>query len=176
MDHNDLNKEDLVRHVELLNREISKLQHSIKEADWVEGSLKQRTQLLNERIKELDCVYRAFRFLRKTGMSWSDKVQSIVDILPEAWQHSRSACARAIIHGREFATQGFQESAWAQTSTIRMGDEPVGSVDVRYLKKFPDCDEGPFLRDERALLDVVAECFGTILEIDALLQRRETSR
>jgi DNA-binding CsgD family transcriptional regulator/uncharacterized coiled-coil protein SlyX len=43
-----------------------------------------------------------------------------------------------------------------------MYNEPVGEVAIFYLEERPASDEGPFLKEERALLDAVAERIGTI--------------
>ena len=43
-----------------------------------------------------------------------------------------------------------------------MYHKPVGEVAIFYLEECPPADEGPFLKEERALLDGVAEHVGTI--------------
>jgi DNA-binding CsgD family transcriptional regulator len=43
-----------------------------------------------------------------------------------------------------------------------MCNEPVGEVEIFYCEEQPASDEGPFLKEERILLDAVAERIGAI--------------
>jgi DNA-binding CsgD family transcriptional regulator len=53
----------------------------------------------------------------------------------------------------------------------------VGECSIFYLEECPPSDEGPFLKEERALLDAVAEQIGTIAtRISADLELQETNR
>ncbi len=58
-----------------------------------------------------------------------------------------------------------------------MYHEAVGEIGIFYLEECPPADEGPFLEEERALLDAVAEQIGTIAtRISADLELQETNR
>jgi DNA-binding CsgD family transcriptional regulator len=58
-----------------------------------------------------------------------------------------------------------------------MYHEAVGECGIFYLEECPPVDEGPFLKEERALLDAVAEQIGTIAtRISADLELQETNR
>jgi DNA-binding CsgD family transcriptional regulator len=58
-----------------------------------------------------------------------------------------------------------------------MYHEPVGECAIFYLEECPPADEGPFLKEERALLDAVAEQIGTIAtRISADLELQETNQ
>jgi DNA-binding CsgD family transcriptional regulator len=58
-----------------------------------------------------------------------------------------------------------------------MYHEAVGECSIFYLEECPPADEGPFLSEERALLDAVAEQIGTIAtRISSDLELQETNR
>jgi len=58
-----------------------------------------------------------------------------------------------------------------------MYHEAVGECGIFYLEECPPADEGPFLKEERALLDAVAEQIGTIAtRISADLELQETNQ
>jgi DNA-binding CsgD family transcriptional regulator len=58
-----------------------------------------------------------------------------------------------------------------------MYHEAVGECCIFYLEECQPADEGPFLKEERALLDAVAEQIGTIAtRISADLELQETNR
>jgi len=53
----------------------------------------------------------------------------------------------------------------------------VGEVTILYLEERPPADEGPFLREERALLDALAERIGSAaMRISAELELQESNR
>jgi DNA-binding CsgD family transcriptional regulator len=53
----------------------------------------------------------------------------------------------------------------------------VGEVGIFYLEECPPADEGPFLKEERALLDTVAEQIGTIAtRMSAEMELQEANR
>jgi DNA-binding CsgD family transcriptional regulator len=58
-----------------------------------------------------------------------------------------------------------------------MHHEAIGECAIFYLQECPPADEGPFLKEERALLDAVAEQIGTIAtRISADLELQETNQ
>jgi len=66
---------------------------------------------------------------------------------------------------------------WRQSALIYVHHNPIGEVSIFYLEERPASDEGPFLKEERALLDAVAEQIGRIAtRISAELQLQETNR
>jgi len=172
MELENLTKEELVCHIAEMNAEMLELQEELRQsrdqADWVAGSMKARTRVLNERIKELNCVYQVFQIFRDPGLRFEQRVGRIVDILPRAWQYPDLAGARAVVGSQEFRTPRFRETPWVQKERISAKGHPEGIVEVCYLQERPAADEGPFLREERMLLKVAAECLGAICELDRL--------
>ena len=170
MDAENLSREELVRHIAQMNAEMIELRERLRQsqdqAEWVAGAMKTRTRVLNERVKELDCVYQVFQVFRGPALRPEQKIGRIVDLLPRAWQHPDLACARATIGPREFRSQGFRETPWLQEEKVCVGGRAAGAIEVRYLRELPEADEGPFLREERLLLKVVADCLGAICEMD----------
>jgi DNA-binding NarL/FixJ family response regulator len=68
------------------------------------------------------------------------------------------------VEHESFVTAGFIQSPWVQAAGILVDGTRVGAVEVYYLRKMPDADEGPFLRDERFLIDTVAGRLGRVCE------------
>ncbi len=64
-----------------------------------------------------------------------------------------------------------------QSSRIYVYSEPVGEVAIFYLEECPPADEGPFLKEERALLDALADQIGTIAtRISAEMELQEINK
>ena len=51
----------------------------------------------------------------------------------------------------QFKTEKFKVSKWKQSADITVDGKIAGTVVVCYLKKMPELDEGPFLKEEREL-------------------------
>jgi DNA-binding CsgD family transcriptional regulator len=132
---------------------------------------------LRERIKELNCLYGISQLAERHLNSLEDLLKELVNFLSHSWQYPDIACARVLFKGKTYTSDRFKVTDWRQSSRIYMYHEPVGEVDIFYLEERPAADEGPFLREERALLDAVAEQIGTIAtRISADLELQETNR
>lgn len=132
---------------------------------------------LRERIKELNCLYGISQLAERHLHSLDDLLQELVNFLPYSWQYPEVTCARILFKGKTYISDRFKVTDWRQSSRIYMYHEPVGEVGIFYLEERPPADEGPFLREERALLDAVAEQIGTIAtRISADLELQETNR
>jgi DNA-binding CsgD family transcriptional regulator len=117
---------------------------------------------LIERIKELNCLYGVSKLAEKHPLSLDDLLQELVNFLPYSWQYPDIACARIFFKGKTFTSEDFKTTNWRQSSRIYMYHEAVGECAIFYLEECPPSDEGPFLKEERALIDAVAEQIGNI--------------
>lgn len=111
---------------------------------------------LRERIKELNCLYGIGQLAERHSDSIDDLLQAIVDFLPFSWQYPKITCARIVFKNKTYKSKGFKISKWRQVTRLFMYGEPVGDITILYLEERPPADEGPFLKEERALLDAVA--------------------
>jgi len=132
---------------------------------------------LRERIKELNCLYGVSQLAERNLFSLDDLLQELVNFLPYSWQYPEITCARILFKGKTYTSDRFKVTNWRQSSRIYMYHEAVGECGIFYLEECPPADEGPFLKEERALLDAVAEQIGTIAtRISADLELQETNR
>jgi len=160
MGHKDKTKPQSVDELEELRDKVAKLEYDLR-----------------ERHKELDCIYGIANAPDKPDATLEEILQHIVDLLPPAWQYPEIACGRIAIEGKqEFRTANFRESPFKQASNIKVRGNHIGTVEVSYLEERPECDEGPFLREERSLIDAIAERLGKIIdriEAEESLRRSE---
>ncbi|MBW2145041.1 MAG: LuxR family transcriptional regulator [Deltaproteobacteria bacterium] len=132
---------------------------------------------LRERIKELNCLYGIARLAERHPDSVENMLRDLVNFLPFSWQYPEITCVRIIFKDRTFKSKGLEVTKWRQSSRIFMYNEPVGEVSIFYLEECPPADEGPFLKEERALLDALAERIGTTaMRISAELELQETNK
>ncbi|MCX5752385.1 MAG: ATP-binding protein, partial [Candidatus Krumholzibacteria bacterium] len=123
------------------------------------------TTELRERIKELNCLIMLSKLCEKLDSSQSEMLQAAVEIIPSGWRYHDVACARILLEHEEFKTRNFEETLWKQSSGIFAHGSLIGGLEVCYLEEKPAADEGPFLKDERSLINAVATELGKLIEL-----------
>jgi PAS domain S-box-containing protein len=134
---------------------------------------------LTERLKELNCLYQHSKIIEQRNIPLEVIAQQTVDLLPPAWQYPDITCARLTLEGNTYITANFKQTEWQQSSPITLDNVvQIGLLEVFYLEARSQSFEGPFLREERLLVDELARRLGQkikALEADAaLLKSYET--
>lgn len=96
--------------------------------------------------------------------------------MPSSWQYPDIACARICYRDQVFATSNFKSTQWKQKAFIVISDIKEGIVEVCYLKKRPQVDEGPFLKEERLLIDAVSNRLAKAVERINTLRQLQVER
>jgi len=104
-----------------------------------------------ERLKELACINQTTSIL-KEGKPVEETLQQIVLLLPPAWQYPDHTVARIKFMNNTFETPTFIETGWRMYQEFTTIDGEKGSIEVFYTKDFREEDEGPFLKEERDLI------------------------
>ena len=125
---------------------------------------------LSERVKELNCLYGLTRLIEENESSIDALLQNAVELLPPSWQYPELACARIVFKKKTYPSQNFRVTPHKQQAQLLVFDEPEGLVEVYYIKKLPTLDEGPFLKEERLLINAVSD------HIAKAIQRITTQR
>ena len=125
---------------------------------------KKADQQVKERIKELETLYSLGEIAGKEDLTLDKLYQELTDILPQGCQYPEIACSRIVIGDSEFRTNNFAESAWMQSAPVKVSGTVVGKIEVGYLEEMPKEGEGPFLKEEKLLIDSIAERLGQITE------------
>jgi len=154
-----LTRAELLEEVDALHKRVAELEcanasgQPSSELEWA----------LRERVKELNCLY-TISTLQETHFHSAERfLQSVANCLPGSWQFPEYACARTVYGNREYVTVGFKESKWRMAADVFADGNPVGVVEVFYRKVVPTAAEGPFLKEEYALIRAVAERVGSVL-------------
>lgn len=119
---------------------------------------------LGERIKELKCLYDIKKVVERSGVSKNSILAQIVNILPPAWQFPEITNCMILVDGRKFYSTGFVEGFIKQTSDIIIDNKKQGYIEINYSEERPEQHEGPFLLEERHLIDNVAKELALIIE------------
>jgi len=140
----------------------------------LEQKIKKLEKNLAEREKELSCLYGLAKITEKHDLSLNEILQEVPSLLTASWQYPEFACARIIIGDKEFATKNFRVTEWGQAADIVVSGNKAGMIGIYYLKKRPELEEGPFLKEERNLIDAIAARLARIIEKKRL--EEETKR
>ena len=114
------------------------------------------THLLNERIKELATIYHANNILIDESKSVDVALNEITNLLPPGWQYPEVCAARIVFDGNEYKTANYSPSSFKQDAPIKTQDGRTGLIEVVYTREMPNEAEGPFLKEERDLINALA--------------------
>ncbi len=154
----------LGRAFDQMTEKLKAITASRDELDREVNERKKTEKALDERVKELNCLFEISRVVEKRNLTLDGIIQGIIDLIPFAWQYPDITCAKINFRGKEVKTSNFKETIWQQTSDIIVHGVPNGNLVVGLLEERPQRDEGPFLREEGALLDAIVERVGRIIE------------
>lgn len=123
-------------------------------------------QDMGERIKELQCMYRLTEIIRK-DIKVEDMMHDTLKIIPHGWHYPQFTKARILLDDSEFTESPFELTKWKQSCDLIANNKKRGALEVYYTKEFPELDEGPFLIQERNLINSIS---GTLSEA---IERKE---
>jgi len=124
---------------------------------------------LRERVKELTGLYSLAQLSERPEISLDELLQGIAALLPPAWQYPDIATGRIVLDGHSYSSASDRGGDVRQRAPIIVGGLDRGLVEVIYREERPALDEGPFLKEERKLLDAIAR------EVAVIIERREAA-
>jgi signal transduction histidine kinase len=127
---------------------------------------------LGERVKELRLLHATSRVIHRRPFS-RDVLEEIVLMMPGGWMHPECCRARIQYGDIEVTTAGWRDTPWRHAATFTAANRS-GTVEVAYTEERPPADEGPFLAEERHLLESLADMLRSYIEREeAERQKRE---
>ena len=124
----------------------------------IEALLAQHT----ERVKELMTINRTSALITE-GKPIDETLRQIALILPRGWQYPQNTCACISYDSKEYRSLRFNQTEWSQKHEFSTVDGKTGEIEIYYDQKFPDSDEGPFLHEERNLIDSISSMVSAYL-------------
>ena len=118
---------------------------------------------LNERAKELRCLYGVEEALQEVDGDVAFALSKVAETIPAGWQFSQLCRARVRLGGEQYVSGAFAESPWCQRAPVVVDGSEAGAVEVYYLEEVVPRDRGLFLPEEQRLLDTIAERIGHFL-------------
>ncbi len=161
--------------LEIVNNE---LEQKITERKQVEEQREKLLHDMEERVKELRCMYGIATSIG-TRRRLEETFHDVVNILPSGLYYPKITCVRIRFDEAEYTSELFKETPWKLRSGIVIDGEERGSVECCYLQERPALDEGPFLREERSLINGIARALSEaakhMLAAKALYQAKQAA-
>lgn len=111
---------------------------------------------LRERVKELSCLYNLSMLSNLPNLNLEKFLQEAAELLSQSWQYPEITVARIVYEEISYQTETFAVSPWKLSSDLNVRGCKTGCVEIYYSKECPLADEGPFMIEERQLLDEIA--------------------
>ncbi len=129
-----------------------------------EEELMELTIDLSGRVKELNCLYGVSNLKLIPDITIEEFLSKTVELIPSSWKYPEITTARIIFEEKEFKTHNFKESSWKQSEGIKQIGKNIGMIEVYYLEEKPEIFEGPFLKEERDLINDLAVSIGEFID------------
>ncbi len=147
---------------------------SASEDKWLDKYKKLKAEN-SERIKELSAIYRVTEIIDQKR-SVNSTLKAISQLLPSAWQYPDYTVCRIIFDDRNYDSVGFIDTKWKLSNKFSDALGRKGSVNIHYTRKFDDRDEGPFLFEERQLINVLSIMIGDYISKTVAEEKAQNRR
>lgn len=164
----------------LKDPEIAGIVVNFSDITEYKGVVEEQERLLHnlgERIKEQYCLYEVSKIIGCPNNSIETILKGAVDVISQSLQYPTITCVRIVFEEVEYKTPNFNETIWKLSSDIVLDNEKRGVIEVYYLNEKPEIDDGPFLKEERDLIDLLSFQLGMAIEhkrfVDMLRESEE---
>ncbi|MFX1376827.1 MAG: PAS domain S-box protein [Promethearchaeota archaeon] len=123
--------------------------------------LNESENLLKERVKELNCLYKLSMLDDKLNISSKEIITKALKIIQSAWQHPKITCVRIVFEDEEYTTENFNETKEQLKTCVKINDKAM-DIEVYYL------EDKSFLDEEKDLLKDIG------IRIKGILERKES--
>lgn len=125
---------------------------------------------LKERARELNCLYQIEELLNRTKSPLPEVFLEIIRILPTGYQFPDACQARIIYEENVYELPGHIPSKRSQEAPIVLEDRVIGHIEVSYKSEVAFGESGYFLKEEKKLIDTIAERIGRTVSHTRLKQ------
>jgi predicted nucleotidyltransferase len=118
-------------------------------------------ELLRERAKELDCLYRVDEILNNGRLPLPEVFERITLILPSGFRFPELCQVEITYENHRHRSLGFVTGLQISDTTDIISDgKKVGRIEVVYSEEVPLTEEGYFLEKEQKLIKTIADRIG----------------
>lgn len=111
---------------------------------------------LNERNKELNCLYKTDELFRQLSISLDELFLQLIELITSSYRYTDICRCRIIYKEKEYASEGFRLTELMQQAEIKEEGKVCGNITVCYIKPLR-LEKGVFLFEETRLLNTIAQ-------------------
>ena len=127
--------------------------------------------LLQERIKEQECLYSVIQLTDDLDAPLEPQLQQTAEAIRTGFQYPELTAVRIELPGLTVATPGFRETPWQLQLSSSTTPETMVRLTVIYREERPPVGHGPFFREEVRLAEAILKRL-----VGVLARRREQAR
>jgi len=122
--------------------------------------LRNQIRMLTERNKELQLFYKASRLFSDYNKTLDDILGEVIQLIPSAYQYPEVCSVRMEVKDKKFTMDNWRKSKWVQSADIFINKEKTGVIEVAYLEDRVSAYGGAFLKEEKDMLEALANLLG----------------
>lgn len=111
---------------------------------------------LQERMKEITCLFNINNAIRNPKTSINEVMQSICNFIPPGWQYPENTSTEIVLDKKIYKSKNYNESEHAIMEKIMLNDVERGYVKVNVKDLNKEQLKNPFLKEEKKLLESIA--------------------
>lgn len=127
-----------------------------KENEKSRIALGKRTRDLNDRLKEIYCLYGIDEIITLPGITYQEVFNETTQLIQSNWQYPEITAVKITYDGTDYQSYNFKKTKWLLQVDLILDMKKTGSIEVYYLEEKPDIFDGPFLEEEIHLLQRIA--------------------
>jgi len=136
----------------------------VTERKKYDKSMKELTANLNQKIKQLNCLYDISDLTGVPGITFEEIFIRSLDIIPFGFKYSHDTCVEIIFENQVFRSDNFKETQRSYIIPIKVQKKKLGHIKVCYTEEKPFINKDPFHFNEKILIKNIAEKLGQVIE------------
>jgi len=110
---------------------------------------------LNERNKELNCLYKTDELLSQFNIPFDQLFNELCLVIAESYRYNDICRCQIVFREEVYALPDFKITDLKQSAEIRVNGQPEGLITVCYIRPLR-LEKGVFLQEEMRLLQIIA--------------------
>jgi PAS domain S-box-containing protein len=132
-----------------------------KKSEQTYGEL---TANLNQKIKQLNCLYDITDISGVPGITFEEIIEKSLEIIPVGLRYSHDIGVQIVFENKTYASKNFVDTEWSYSVPIKVQKKKLGYIKVAYTEEKPNINRDSFHFNEKILLKNISEKFGQIIE------------
>jgi PAS domain S-box-containing protein len=129
-----------------------------------EQTYSELTAHLNQKIKQLNCLYDITDISGVPGITFEEIMEKSLEIIPVGLRYSHDIGVQIVFDKTIYSSKNYIDSPWSYSVPIKVQKKKLGYIKVAYVEEKPNINKDPFHFNEKILLKNISEKFGKIIE------------